>query len=156
MWFDKEDNMKDKYFIEQLSFSLEKKILIGILENEFNIDENYKYKDKIPLYKNVKKGKEKKTTIENEDEEYDKEKDKDLYLDFINFNKKEKILKELKANNYFNKVFYPNKNMNDLLILLQKGILLYYKNKGTKHEQNLNKTNNEIKRKLRRLNRTNT
>ena len=68
----------------------------------------------------------------------------------INFEEKEKILNKIKnsdsslkskAEHYLNKVFLPNKNYNDLLILAQKAIMSYYKNKGTDKENEFTKLN---------------
>ena len=126
-----------------------------MLENELNIEEdpdNYKYKNKIPYYKSIKKGKEKiSNNNENDKEEYDDSNDKDLHLNNINFNKKETVLKAINASNYFNKVFYPNKIYNNFLILIQKGIKYYYKYKGTDDENKWNNINEKINDKLKNL-----
>ena len=74
----------------------------------------------------------------------------------INFEEKEKILNKIKnsdsslkskAEHYLNKVFLPNKKYNDLLILAQKAIMSYYKNKGTDKENEFTKLNEEIESK---------
>ena len=79
----------------------------------------------------------------------------------INFEEKEKILNKIKnsdsslkskAEHYLNKVFLPNKKYNDLLILAQKAIMSYYKNKGTDKENEFTKLNEEIESKVNELN----
>ena len=57
-----------------------------------------------------------------------------------------------KAEHYLNKVFLPNKKYNDLLILAQKAIMSYYKNKGTEKENEFIKLNEEIESKINELN----
>ena len=56
-----------------------------------------------------------------------------LYPNCINFDKKEEILAQLKSNpeyqaeieEYISLRFEPNKNINDLIALIQKTIMLY-------------------------------
>jgi hypothetical protein len=78
-----------------------------------------------------------KTNNDENKEERPDEKDEKKYLDCIDFKKKEKILTKLKENDYLKNVFKKYKDFNDILILIQKGIESYYKNKGTENEKKM-------------------
>ena len=78
------------------------------------------------------------------------------YENCIDFPDKEQQLESLKeeesVNNYIEKVFNPNKNLNDILIDMQKALMSYYENKGTDNESQFNDLNNAIKDKLNEAN----
>ena len=77
----------------------------------------------------------------------------------IDFDEKEKILQKLKENNeiekdieeYINKDFEPNKNVNDLISLIQKVIMSYYNTIGTEKEEEYNKLNEEAENKINEI-----
>ena len=79
------------------------------------------------------------------------------YLNCIDFEDKENILQNLKNNeniskdvqDYINKDFEPNKDINNLIILIQKTIMSYYLNKGTEKEDEYNKLNEETQTKIK-------
>ena len=79
-----------------------------------------------------------------------------VYENCIDFDEKESILKQLKENSemekeieeYITKDFEPNKQINDLIILLQKTIMTYYNTKGTDKEEEYNKLNEEAESKI--------
>ena len=79
-----------------------------------------------------------------------------VYENCIDFEEKETILQQLKENNdikkeieeYITKDFEPNKQINDLIILLQKTIMAYYNTKGTDKEGEYNKLNEEAQSKI--------
>ena len=79
-----------------------------------------------------------------------------VYENCIDFEEKETILQQLKENNdikkeieeYITKDFEPNKQINDLIILLQKTIMAYYNTKGTDKEEEYNKLNEEAQSKI--------
>ena len=79
------------------------------------------------------------------------------YLNCIDFEDKENILQNLKNNeniskdvqDYINKDFEPNKDINNLIILIQKIIMSYYLNKGTEKEDEYNKLNEETQTKIK-------
>ena len=81
------------------------------------------------------------------------------YENCIDFEEKEEILNKLKENSeigkeieeYINKDFEPNKNINDLIVLIQKTIMSYYNNKGTEKEDEYNKLNEEVENKVNEL-----
>ena len=79
-----------------------------------------------------------------------------VYENCIDFEEKETILQQLKENSeikkeieeYITKDFEPNKQINDLIILLQKTIMAYYNTKGTDKEEEYNKHNEEAQSKI--------
>ena len=79
-----------------------------------------------------------------------------VYENCIDFEEKETILQQLKENSeikkeieeYITKDFEPNKQINDLIILLQKTIMAYYNTKGTDKEEEYNKLNQEAQSKI--------
>ncbi len=79
-----------------------------------------------------------------------------VYENCIDFEEKETILQQLKENSeikkeieeYITKDFEPNKQINDLIILLQKTIMAYYNTKGTDKEEEYNKLNEEAQSKI--------
>ncbi len=81
------------------------------------------------------------------------------YLNCIDFEEKEEVLKKLKENNeiekeieeYIDKDFEPNKNINNLVSLLQKTIMAYYNTKGTEKEDEYNKLNEEANDKINEI-----
>ena len=81
------------------------------------------------------------------------------YENCIDFDEKEVVLQKLKENSeiekeideYINKDFEPNKNINDLLALIQKTIMSYYNTKGTENEDEYNKLNEEVENKINEL-----
>ena len=101
-------------------------------------------------------------TAKNNSQITNGEKDEDSSLfECINFEEKEKVLNKIKNSNsslkakaeiYLNRVFLPNKKYNDLLIIAQKAIISYYKNKGTDKEDEFNKLNEEIESKVKECN----
>ena len=102
-----------------------------------------------------------KPTNDNNKIDIDENNEECSLFECINFEEKEKILKKIKdgdnqlknkANNYYNKIFIPNKKYNDLLITTQKTIMSYYKNKGTEKENEFIKFNEEIESKINELN----
>ena len=80
----------------------------------------------------------------------------DHYENCIDFPDKEEQLELLKneesVSNYIEKVFNPNKNLNNILIDMQNALMSYYENKGTDNESKFNDLNNEIKEKLNEVN----
>ena len=85
--------------------------------------------------------------------------DKTNYLNCIDFEEKENTLNSLKETdplvpNYIESTFEPYKDMNDLLILIQKGIMSFYNTKGTENEEEFNQLNEEIKNKISELSQT--
>ena len=88
-----------------------------------------------------------------------------LYEDCINFPDKEKILNKLKEKSignscnkdivsYINNYFLPNKKYNEILIKAQNTIMCYYISKGTENESEFNKSYEEIKNDVAKLNNT--
>ena len=81
------------------------------------------------------------------------------YLNCIDFEEKEEVLKKLKENNeiekeieeYIDKDFEPNKNINNLVSLLQRTIMAYYNTKGTEKEDEYNKLNEEANDKINEI-----
>lgn len=75
----------------------------------------------------------------------------------IDFDKKEEILESLKQNpenvpvieEYMKNEFLPNKEINDLIALLQNTIMSYYMNKGTEKENEYNKLYEEVNEKIK-------
>ena len=107
-----------------------------------------------------KKDWDKTTTSNSQITNGEKDEDSSLF-ECINFEEKEKVLNKIKNSNsslkakaehYLNRVFLPNKKYNDLLIIAQKVIMSYYKNKGTEQEDEFNKLNEEIDSKVKECN----
>ena len=81
------------------------------------------------------------------------------YENCIDFEEKESILQKLKENSeieneineYINKEFEPNKQINDLISLIQKTIMSYYNTKGTDKEEEYTKLNEEAQNKIKEL-----
>jgi len=79
-----------------------------------------------------------------------------LYSNCIDFGEKEEIFNKLKENpeyqpdieDYISSRFEPNKNINDLISLIQKTIMLYYTTKGTGKESEYDKLREEVKNKI--------
>ena len=82
-----------------------------------------------------------------------------LYENCIDFGEKEEILEKLKENpenqaeieEYINTNFLPNKNINELVALLQKIIMSYYNTKGTEKESEYNTLREEVDNKIKVL-----
>ena len=82
-----------------------------------------------------------------------------IYENCIDFDEKENILQKLKENNeiekeieeYINKDFEPNKNINDIIALIQKTIMSYYNTKGTDKENEYIKLNEETENKINEI-----
>ena len=82
-----------------------------------------------------------------------------LYENCIDFGEKEEILEKLKENpenqaeieEYINTNFLPNKNINELVALLQKTIMSYYNTKGTEKESEYNTLREEVDNKIKVL-----
>ena len=111
--------------------------------------------------------------IEEEKKSIEKDKDKETissisvskpanissYENCIDFEEKESILQKLKENEteknieeYINNEFEPNKQINDLIALVQKTIMAYYTTKGTDKEEEYNKLKEEVDNKLKEVN----
>ena len=79
-----------------------------------------------------------------------------IYENCIDFDEKEGVLQKLKENSeiekeieeYINKDFEPNKDLNDLIALIQKTIMTYYNTKGTDKEEEYTKLNEETENKI--------
>ena len=81
------------------------------------------------------------------------------YENCIDFEEKESILQKLKENEseknieeYINNEFEPNKQINDLIALVQKTIMAYYTTKGTDKEDEYNKLKEEVENKIKEVN----
>ena len=82
-----------------------------------------------------------------------------LFLNCINFSEKEEILSKLKENpdyqidieDYLSKHFEPNKEINDLISLIQKTIISYYDTKGTEKESEYDSLKQEVDTKIESL-----
>ena len=81
------------------------------------------------------------------------------YENCIDFEEKESILQKLKENDseknieeYLNNEFEPNKQINDLIALVQKTIMSYYTTKGTEKEDEYNKLKEEVENKIKEVN----
>ena len=81
------------------------------------------------------------------------------YENCIDFEEKESILQKLKENDseknieeYLNNEFEPNKQINDLIALVQKTIMSYYTTKGTDKEDEYNKLKEEVENKIKEVN----
>ena len=111
--------------------------------------------------------------IEEEKKSIEKDKDKETissisvskpanissYENCIDFEEKESILQKLKENEteknieeYINNEFEPNKQINDLIALVQKTIMAYYTTKGTDKEEEYNKLKEEVDNKIKEVN----
>ena len=81
------------------------------------------------------------------------------YENCIDFDEKESVLEKLKENSeiqkdieeYISKDFEPNKNINDLISLIQKTIMAYYNTKGTEKEDEYNELNEETNNKINEI-----
>ena len=77
--------------------------------------------------------------------------------DCIDFGKKQEVLENLKKapenisliEEYMTKEYLPNKEINDLIALLQNTIMSYYINKGTAKESEYNKLYEEVNEKVK-------
>ena len=58
---------------------------------------------------------------------------------------------EKEIEEYINKDFEPNKNINDINSLIQKTIMPYYNNKGTDKEDEYIKLNEETENKINEI-----
>ena len=82
-----------------------------------------------------------------------------LYVNCIDFDEKEQVLNKLKENqdykdeieNYIKNKFEPNKNMNDLLSLIQKTIMSFYETKGTEKESEYTQLKSEVDNKIKEI-----
>ena len=82
-----------------------------------------------------------------------------LYENCIDFGEKAEILGQLKENpeyqmeleEYITKTFEPNKNINDLVALIQKTIKSYYNTKGTEKEPEYTKLREEVDNKINEM-----
>ena len=82
-----------------------------------------------------------------------------LYENCIDFSEKETILLKLKENpeyqaeveEYISKNFEPNKDINNLLSLLQKTIMAYYETKGTEKEEEYDKLKEEVDSRINEI-----
>ena len=82
-----------------------------------------------------------------------------IYENCIDFDEKENILQKLKENSeiekeveeYINKDFEPNKDLNDIICLIQKTIMSYYNTKGTNKEDEYKKLNEEAENKINEI-----
>ena len=81
-----------------------------------------------------------------------------VYENCIDFDEKENILQKLKENNEIEKEieeyikdFEPNKNLNDIIALIQKTIMTYYNTKGTDKEEEYKKLNEETENKINEI-----
>ena len=125
-------------------------------KNKLNIN-----KKKIVSQKSTcKKDWDKPTSDNSKINDEQKEEECNLF-ECINFDEKEKILNQIKnsdstlktsAEHYLNNNFLNYKKYNDLLILSQKAIISYYKNKGTEKEKEFDKLYEEIKSQINELN----
>ena len=81
------------------------------------------------------------------------------YENCIDFEEKESILQKLKESDseknieeYINNEFEPNKQINDLIALVQKTIMAYYTTKGTDKEDEYNKLKEEVENRIKEVN----
>ena len=133
-----------------------------IFEEEKKVEKEEKIEKKIEEKKEDKD----KETIEQKGDSPSKDKGSPVktltvnkgtnYENCIDFEEKESILNKMKENNeieseineYITKDFEPNKQINDLITLLQKTIMSYYQTKGTDKEEEYNKLNEEAQNKI--------
>jgi len=79
-----------------------------------------------------------------------------MFLNCINFDEKEEILSKLRENpdyqadveDYLHKHFEPEKDINDLVALIQKTIMSYYETKGTEKESEYTQLKQEVDTKI--------
>ena len=82
-----------------------------------------------------------------------------IFPNCIDFGEKAEILNQLKSNpdyqaeieEYITNKFEPNKNINDLIALIQKTIMSYYNTKGTKNEFEYDKLKTEAENKIKEI-----
>ena len=82
-----------------------------------------------------------------------------IFPNCIDFGEKSEILNQLKSNpdyqaeieEYITNKFEPNKNINDLIALIQKTIMSYYNTKGTKNESEYDKLKTEAENKIKEI-----
>ena len=82
-----------------------------------------------------------------------------IFPNCIDFGEKAEILNQLKSNpdyqaeieEYITNKFEPNKNINDLIALIQKTIMSYYNTKGTKNESEYDKLKTEAENKIKEI-----
>ena len=79
-----------------------------------------------------------------------------MFLNCINFDEKEEVLSKLRENpdyqadveDYLHKHFEPEKDINDLVALIQKTIMSYYDTKGTEKEAEYTQLKQEVDSKI--------
>ena len=82
-----------------------------------------------------------------------------IFPNCIDFGEKSEILNQLKSNpdyqaeieEYITNKFEPNKNINDLIALIQKTIMSYYNTKGTENESEYDKLKTEAENKIKEI-----
>ena len=82
-----------------------------------------------------------------------------IFPNCIDFGEKAEILNQLKSNpdyqaeieEYITNKFEPNKNINNLIALIQKTIMSYYNTKGTKNESEYDKLKTEAENKIKEI-----
>ena len=82
-----------------------------------------------------------------------------IFPNCIDFGEKAEILNQLKSNpdyqaeieEYITNKFEPNKNINDLIALIQKTIMSYYNTKGTENESEYDKLKVEAENKIKEI-----
>ena len=82
-----------------------------------------------------------------------------IFPNCIDFGEKAEILNQLKSNpdyqaeieEYITNKFEPNKNINDLIALIQKTIMSYYNTKGTENESEYDKLKTEAENKIKEI-----
>ena len=82
-----------------------------------------------------------------------------IFPNCIDFGEKSEILNQLKSNpdyqaeieEYITNKFEPNKNINDLIALIQKTIMSYYNTKGTENESEYDKLKVEAENKIKEI-----
>ena len=139
----------------------------GLLEDNKPEKEVPPEKEQIEQKEEVQPVEQKGTSEVIEEEKKSIEKDKETissiskpaniatYENCIDFEEKESILQKLKENEseknieeYINNEFEPNKQINDLIALVQKTIMAYYTTKGTDKEDEYNKLKEEVENKI--------
>ena len=139
----------------------------GLLEDNKPEKEVPPEKEQIEQKEEVQPVEQKGTSEVIEEEKKSIEKDKETissiskpaniatYENCIDFEEKESILQKLKENEseknieeYINNEFEPNKQINDLIALVQKTIMAYYTTKGTDKEDEYNKLKEEVESKI--------
>ena len=82
-----------------------------------------------------------------------------IFPNCIDFGEKAEILNQLKSNpdyqaeieEYITNKFEPNKNINNLIALIQKTIMSYYNTKGTENESEYDKLKTEAENKIKEI-----